>query len=153
MLMSGISRMCDEDSSCREKRTRAVSAFQETMTEAATNPAKYQCRRVAEPEISCIFSTIARPAYLSELRPSCKSSDRPVRSRRRLWRDRYPGLQCATGRHLEPDPSGCGSSTSDSHLAEELSTDPHRQSDVTNNQANSSRLSGHPAQSRSPDAQ
>src|SRR5580698_8178845 len=148
MLMSGISRMCEEDSSCREKRTRAVSAFQETMTEAATNPAKYQCRRVGEPEISCIFSTLARPANLTELRPSCISSDRPARSRTRLGRALYPGLQCATGRHHEPGPSGCGSSTSDSHRAEELSTDAHRQSDVTNNQANSCRLSGHPAQSR-----
>src|SRR6202167_586051 len=146
MLISGIRRMCDEDSWCSEKRTRADTAFHETMTEAATNPAKYQCRRGAEPEISCILSTIARPAYLRELRPSCKSSDRPPKSRRRLWRDRYPGLQCATGRHLEPDPSGCGSSTSDSHLAEELSTDPHPRSDVTNNQANASRLSGHAAQ-------
>src|ERR1700733_10334168 len=146
MLMSGIRRMCDEDSSCSEKRTRAVSAFQETITEAATNPAKYQCRRVAEPEISCIFSTIARPAYLRELRPSCKSRDRPAESRRRLWRDGYPGLQCATGRHLEPDPTGCVSSTSYPHLSEELSTDSHPQSDLTNNQANSSRPFGHAAQ-------
>src|ERR1700733_5722478 len=146
MLMSGIRRMCDEDSSCSEKRSRAVSAFHETMTEAARNPAKYQCRRVAELEISCIFSTIAHPACLRELRPSCKSRDRPAESRRRLSRARYPGLRCATGRHLEPAPSGCGSSTSDSHLAEELSTGPHQQSDVTDNQANSSRLSGHAAQ-------
>src|SRR6202167_4846953 len=146
MLISGIRRMCEEDSSCSEKRTRAVSTFHETMTEAATNPAKYQCRRVAEPEISCAFSTIARPARLRELRPSCKSRDRPAESRRRLWRDRYPGLQCATGRHLEPAPSGRGFSTSDSHLAEELSTDPHPRSDVTNNQANASRLSGRAAQ-------
>src|SRR6202167_1920574 len=55
MLITGIRRMCEDDSSCSEKRARAVSAFQETMTEAATNPAKYQCRRVAEPEVSCIF--------------------------------------------------------------------------------------------------
>src|ERR1700723_2056283 len=146
MLMSGIRRMCDEDSSCSEKRTRAASAFQETRTEAATNPAKYQCRRIAELEISCTFSTIALPAYLRELRPSCKSRDRPAESRRRLGRDRYPGLQCATRGNLEPSPSGCGSSPSHSHLAEELSTDPHPQSDVINNQANSSRPSGHAAQ-------
>ena len=44
MLTAGIRRMCEDDSSWREKSAKLVRVFQETRIEAATNPAKYQCR-------------------------------------------------------------------------------------------------------------